>query len=605
MVKLVLIVACLYLFFGLSHTLLMGSGTTSDPVYPPSSNGTVDKHKLQRRTFPWQYYWGVNGASHQQRYNQWSAAGYVLISISVYGTPPSVEYAAVWEQRPASSWVAIHGVDSAAYQNWFNQQTALGYVSTLISATGPRKRAVYMGVMEKISVSSWVQRCDMTGADFQSSSNQAGNKRQILKSFREYGTTSDRRYCAIWHANPNFDKWEYWYSQSYADYQNTFNIQTSKPYWRPAYLSVSEDQSISSVYTDSYVGTWIAKHGLTSAEVDSMVGVETTTRSLTLINLQGGGVGDNARYTVIFAEQDIPEARTWQVEGSAIGFKDNPSASSAIGGTMKNFLQNSGVRQAQVSASKNGKQVMTFAYTWAEPSRYHTHVDDKFLLASVSKMFCAAAIQKLIDQRLLAPGTTVYALLGYPGNPPDRRLNDITVQQLIDHRGGLDSHASGFDAVFHMRDIALAQNGGSGPASVQNIVDYMFQKPLDYTPGTNSAYSNYGYVLLSHCVERVTQIAYYDYLKANVLGTAYPADLWATSPAAHTGDTIIQESALTGLSALNVLSTTPVPNIYGGDGIYKESDAGGASLAASATTLAKFITTHGMSLIHPSMNSYT
>ena len=43
-----------------------------------------------------------------------------MISLSVYGYSSSPLYAAVWVQRGGPAWVAAHGIDAAAYQNFFN-----------------------------------------------------------------------------------------------------------------------------------------------------------------------------------------------------------------------------------------------------------------------------------------------------------------------------------------------------------------------------------------------------------------------------------------------------------------------------------------------------
>jgi hypothetical protein len=62
----------------------------------------------------------------------------------------------------------------------------------------------------------------------------------------------------------------------------------------------------------------------------------------------------------------------------------------------------------------------------------------------------------------------------------------------------------------------------------------------------------------------------------------------------HTSDSVTQESANTGLSALQPTYNNPVANIFGGDGIYKETAIGPSSLAASASTLVKFAATHAV-----------
>lgn len=95
-----------------------------------------------------QAYHGVNGAQHQVHFNTLSAQGYRMISLSVYGDSNSPLYAAVWVQRGGPAWVAVHGIDAAAYQNFFNTQTAKGLVPVLVSATGPYSSAVFAAVFE-------------------------------------------------------------------------------------------------------------------------------------------------------------------------------------------------------------------------------------------------------------------------------------------------------------------------------------------------------------------------------------------------------------------------------------------------------------------------
>lgn len=217
-------------------------------------------------------------------------------------------------------------------------------------------------------------------------------------------------------------------------------------------------------------------------------------------------------------------------------------------------------------------------------------------------MFCCAAIQSLYDRRLLSSTDKVYAKLGYTGTPTDQRVNDITVQDLVDHKGGDDLSKNHIDTVFYMRQIAI-NRGGSAPASLRDITDWTFKRALDYNPGTlgckdpagnpTYCYSNQGYLILAALVEKVTGQNYFDFLKANVLGTL-DVTPWKTAASFHTGDSVTQESWNTGLSALQPTYNNPVANIFGGDGIYKETAMGPSSLAASASTLVKFAATHAV-----------
>lgn len=252
-----------------------------------------------------------------------------------------------------------------------------------------------------------------------------------------------------------------------------------------------------------------------------------------------------------------------------------------------------GMRQAQFTIGKNGNILLQKAYSWSEATRHTKVTNDVFLLASISKAFLAAAVQTLYDSHKLTPNTKVYPLLGYT-NTPDARLQQITVDQLLTHYGGLNDSQSGFDPADSMREIAHAQNTGANPASIKNIVDYMSRYTLDFNPGAVYAYSNYGYILLRYVVEHVTGQAYYDYLSQVVLKPGgYEVRKWITSPNAHANAPITQGSQYTGLSAAAPQSTLLVADIFEGDDQFKENCFGEGNLAASATTLVDFIHTQG------------
>jgi hypothetical protein len=79
---------------------------------------------------------------------------------------------------------------------------------------------------------------------FQHANAAAAAAQQILSSAAIYGTSADRRYAAVWHANPVCVKWHAHPSDSGASYQVTFNAETQLPGYRlagyrPAYVALS------------------------------------------------------------------------------------------------------------------------------------------------------------------------------------------------------------------------------------------------------------------------------------------------------------------------------------------------------------------------------
>jgi CubicO group peptidase (beta-lactamase class C family) len=502
-------------------------------------------------------------------------------------------YSAAWVQKPGPTWVGIHGVSASAYQSWFNQYSGQGCISTIVSATGAVGSEVYAGVMEQTSIGPWNQQCGLTSSDLQNQNNGALSIKKILKSFDEYGTPTDRRYCGIWQTSPGVDKASVFTGLLSATYQSTFNSETSKPYWHPAALSISEDMSYSALFTDISIGGWSARHGMTAADLTAESSSQNAVGRY-IIHLAAGGSGTNARYAAVFAPQDTPSSRTWRTAGTINGFKNNIGANTQLEDILKSFMQSTGVRQAQLSIGKNGNILLDKSYTWSEPERQSISPSDRFLLASLSKAFDEAVIQKLYDANKLTPTTKVYPLLGYSCTTGDARRCQITVQQLLDHTSGYDNTALGFDPVFNMRNIAIAKSNGQHPATIQEIVSIIFPYNLATNPGATYSYSNYGYLLLSAVVEKVTGQTYLSYLKSSIVAPeGLNVALWGTDPSSHSGDKVIQESRYTGLSALQPLNGNPVAAIYGGDGMYKESAVGPAAISASASSLVKFIRLHG------------
>lgn len=554
---------------------------------------------IASRSVPaWQFYYDVTAAQHQTEFNKWSIAGYRMISLSVYGQPPNHRYAAVWVQRSQPLYFAIHEASGSAYQSFFDTHAPDGYVSTIVTVTGPPSAPIFAGIMERNGVTNWYQKCGLTNGQYTSELNNAQANRYILKSFTEYGTPSDRLYCGVWYYNNQWDKYTTFVDESYSAYQTTFNAETTKPFWRPSYLSVSEDHTISSTFVDTDVGTWVARHGMTAIDLQSEYETQKAAGRY-IIHLQGGGTGSNANFAALWATQDIPTSRTWRVTGSVTGFQNDDAASSQADSLMQAFMKANGVRQAQFTVAKNGNILLQKGYSWSEVTRHTTTTSDVFLLASLSKAFVEATVQTLYDNNKLTPSTKVYPLLGYT-NTPDPRLQEITVEQLLNHYGGLNDTKSGFDPTYSMREIATAENTGANPATIKNIVDYMSRYTLDYNPGAGPAYSNYGYLLLSYVVEHVTGMAYYAYLSSAVLKPGgYDVRQWPTSPSAHINDPITQESKNTGLNAATPQIQTLIADIFGGDDMYKDDCYGPAALAASATTLVHFIHSHAVWGIGP------
>lgn len=552
-----------------------------------------------------QAYHGVPAAQHQANFSKFSAQGYRMISLSVYGDAGNPRYAAVWVKRSGPAWVGTHGIDVAAYQAFFQTWTAKGYAPVLVSATGTAGNAVFAAVFEQGVASPWLAHHGLTSGSatsagtFQNANAAASANHMALRSVSIYGTANDRRYVAVWHANPAYVKCHVHPADTSASYQTVFNAETQLPGYRlagyrPAYIALSGDATYCSVFKDDVVGDCVARHGLSAAEYQAEFDKQAA-KGLYPICVQGGGTTASPVYAAIFAKQDVPVARAWSVSGTATA----PSA--GFDTIMHDFMKTNGVRAAQLAVSKHGKMALSRGYTWAEAGYRQTQPSDRFLLASCSKMFLEAAVQSLYDAKKLMPGTKVYPLLGF-SHPADPRSDTITIQQLLDHTGGYDdsSAGSGYDPTYDMRGIALAL-GLAHPVTKLDIARHMYGKPLDYTPydlpsPLGIKYSNFGHLLAGAVVEHVSGKTYADYVQTALLQPEGISEVRVISTLAsgRKSDDAIAEDQGFGLSPLDLASHLQVPRVYGGDGEINEVGAPNDGMGASAEAMTQFIRHHAV-----------
>ena len=88
-----------------------------------------------------------------------------------------------------------------------------------------------------------------------------------------------------------------------------------------------------------------------------------------------------------------------------------------------------------VVVARAGVVVVKRGYTWAEPNYPITQPGTLFRVASLSKIFTCAAIDRLVSMGRLTSSTAAFPFLGIigkllPTQTPDPDIDKITVQQL-------------------------------------------------------------------------------------------------------------------------------------------------------------------------------
>ncbi len=160
--------------------------------------------------------------------------------------------------------------------------------------------------------------------------------------------------------------------------------------------------------------------------------------------------------------------------------------------------------QGVVLVARDGKPILEKGYGFASRELGVMNTPDtRFLIASVTKQFTAAAIMQLKERgKLSLQDPITRHLPSYPADPGDR----IAIHHLLTHTSGIPNYLSDPE-IWARISIEIP---------VSELVDTFRDRPLDFEPGTAFAYSNSGYVLLGLIIEEAGGQTYAEYLRESI-----------------------------------------------------------------------------------------
>jgi len=167
---------------------------------------------------------------------------------------------------------------------------------------------------------------------------------------------------------------------------------------------------------------------------------------------------------------------------------------------------------ATVAISKNGKLLYSRGFGHSDEAKTIPTAPDALMrIASVTKPITAATVKAAIRAKAISADTKAFEYLAIKppaGKTTEPQLAQITIQQLVEHKGGWDPKVS-FDPMFRMKQIR-EELMLDGPVKPVNVIEYMLDKPLQNKPGQKYAYSNFGYCVLGRVLEKAGKKPYYD-----------------------------------------------------------------------------------------------
>ena len=175
---------------------------------------------------------------------------------------------------------------------------------------------------------------------------------------------------------------------------------------------------------------------------------------------------------------------------------------------------------AAIAIARDGRLVLGRGYGLANVENEEpVEPDSLFRIASISKPITAVATLQLVEEGLLDLDERVFQILDEfeppEGASTDPRLDEITVRHLLQHSGGWDRDQS-YDPMFIAGRIER-ELGVPKPVSCHDVIRFMLGQPLDFDPGSQYAYSNFGYCLLGRIIEEKSGLPYEEYVRERAL----------------------------------------------------------------------------------------
>jgi len=247
----------------------------------------------------WESRSGLDAAAYQAKFDQLTPLGYRPIVVDGYVAGGQTRFAGIWRQVGGAEWVARHGLDNAAYQQAFDHYTKFG---------GYRPRCVnvywdngvkYAAIWDKGSGPTWIARHGLSTAAFQSEFDNNGAAGYRLVNLGVAGTLGGPVFAGIWEQKGGAS--EARAAMNAAQYQAKFDAMTAQGF-RPrkvcGYTGFGK-QYFAAIWDKDGGPPWIARHNLSTAQFQQQFD-EFTAQGYWLTDVSGYDLGGQAGFAAIW-----------------------------------------------------------------------------------------------------------------------------------------------------------------------------------------------------------------------------------------------------------------------------------------------------------------
>ena len=185
------------------------------------------------------------------------------------------------------------------------------------------------------------------------------------------------------------------------------------------------------------------------------------------------------------------------------------------------YLRKWHMKGASLAITRGDSLVYAKGYGWADEENGLKMTPRHIMrMASVSKLITATGIMVLHDRGELNIKDTVFGPSGILNDSTitalikDKNYYKITVEHLMRHQAGFRR-----DPLFSSRDVKHQLQLDHAPEA-EDFYKVVLNRRLKFAPGSWQSYSNFGYLLLSKIIEKVSGMPYDEFIRTAVLAPA-------------------------------------------------------------------------------------
>ncbi len=188
----------------------------------------------------------------------------------------------------------------------------------------------------------------------------------------------------------------------------------------------------------------------------------------------------------------------------------NSAFDEALDQAVKNFLENNTIPGAAVGIVKDGKLIYAKGHGVRSLERQEpVEPNTLFQIGSITKVFTTTLLMKLRDEGLVGLDDPVEKYLPKNAAVPSWKNGDEVVAPTLRH---LATHGAGFPPNPPNRRNRPNSPSVMEPYSIAELYKGLAKTKLVFKPGTSWQYSNYGFGVLGHALERTAGRPYEELL---------------------------------------------------------------------------------------------